>query len=134
MEFNVQDYYKNEVWKTYSVRPDPELDKREKERFILFFFLGFISLGIIPAYWTGQIVLCYILVLAILVLSFARVFPVKCPKCDGPVLSRRVEDENDPDKYFYWHHDCPECEISWRSKKCSGSSSRWTAARGEGGG
>ena len=123
MKLDYQDYIKNGPWKNYSVRPDPELTKEEKKRFAFFAYFGAILLGLIVGYWAHQFVTSFIMAHVVAFCLYAKAFPVRCPKCEGKVITRIVNDEDDSDELYHYCHDCPNCEISWESKTYRHSSS-----------
>jgi hypothetical protein len=118
MKYDYQDYIKNGPWRSYSVRPDPELSMEEKKRFVFFAYFGAILLGLIVGSWTHLFLTSFIMAHVVAFCLYAKAFPVRCPKCGGKILPRFVDDEEEPDRYYYRHHDCPKCEISWQSRKC----------------
>lgn len=117
MKLDYQDYVKNGAWKNYAIRRRPVLNAEEKQRFVFFAHFGAIILSLIVGYWLGQVVICFILANVAAIYLYVKAFPLRCPKCDRRVISRNVDDEGDPENYYHWYNDCPNCEISWQSKR-----------------
>ncbi|HTR40960.1 MAG TPA: hypothetical protein VMH87_05040 [Pseudomonadales bacterium] len=123
MKFDYQDYVKNGAWKNYSIRPDPELSMAEKRRFIVFAYLGAMLLAFIIGYWSHEFLTSFIMAHVVAICLYAKAFPVRCPECEGKVITRIVDDEELPDECYHYCHDCPQCQISWETKTYRRSSS-----------
>ena len=119
MKFDYQDYLKNGAWKRYAVRRFPE----RSEPWFFFVAFGILALGIIIPYWTGYALSSFVLSIITTICLYALAFPLRCPKCEGKVITRIVNDENRPDEFYHYCHDCPKCEISWETKTKQHSSS-----------
>jgi len=117
MRIDYQDYVKNGAWKGYPIRPRPVLNKEERQRFAFFAHFMAIIVSLVVGYWLGQLVICFILANIAAIWLYAKIYPLRCPKCEGHVISRNVDDEDEPENYYYWYNDCPNCEISWQSKR-----------------
>ena len=117
MRFDYQDYVKNGAWKNYAIRPRPVLNTEERQRLVFFAHFGAIILSLFVGYWLGQIVLCFIAANVAAIFLYAKAYPLRCPKCEGRVIARNADDQDDPRNYFHWYNDCPNCEISWQSKR-----------------
>ena len=110
------DYLKRGEWKHYSLALYPEPPPAARLRLGLA-FCTMMVLGIVAGYLTGYFMSCFLAALIITVYLYSKIWPLRCPKCKGRVLTRIEDSKRDGQDYQQFFHDCPNCQITWIDKK-----------------
>jgi hypothetical protein len=105
----------NPEWRSYTVRDFPKLPT-----WVHFAGLAILAGGIGIGSWVRHPIIGFFAGMAGCFGLVMAVRPLRCPQCNGSLLTRDVEGENGFKRFF---HDCPMCKISWRDQKQHASSS-----------
>jgi hypothetical protein len=103
------DYLNTQEWRSYSVRPYPK-----PEHSLAFGDLAVLAVGVCVGTLTGWYITAFFAAIGGMFLLHAFAYPLRCPQCRGPVMTRQVDDEPGYRQFF---HDCPECRITWECEK-----------------